>query len=267
LNATRSHSTVTVDDRNASNARAETWIPSEHFAFFSGQNEGYEGLAEIRHRRRVWFLKPRHNGAAIWAVFDEVAGTGAHEATVRWRFAPMAVHEDRTAGRMWTAGEGGNLLIQTRLAPGDRQMLDKAIGVWGELTEMPVLRLSRRGSLPTRFATMLVPFHGKTPPPWAWRIADASEHSACAAAMWAECGDEAIVFVEGHGTSQIRRLTLPEGASLEIMGDALAVRFAREDRRWRPTAVHGVGVRFAVIGERRLIDYAEPMPCVDAIVK
>lgn len=267
LNATRSHSTVTVDDRNASHARAETWVPSEHFAFFSGQNEGYDGLADIRHRRRVWFLKPMRDREAIWAVFDEVAGAGEHEAAVRWRFAPMAVREDRIAGRAWTAGDGGNLLIQTRVAPGDRQILDKAIGVWGELTELPVLRCSRRGALPTRFATMLVPFRGSAPPPWEWRTVDAPEHNSRDAAMWAERGNEAIVFVEGHGTTKARRLTLPDGALLEMIGDALAVRFAHADDRWQPTAVHGVGVRRAFIGERRLIDSAEPVPCVDAVLK
>src|SRR5207248_121575 len=85
---------------------------SPHFDFLAAHNDGYRGLKDVVHHRRIWFLKPFDGHPALWLVFDDLTGTGDHGAQLRYRFASLPVHADVAAGQVVTADPTNNLLVR-----------------------------------------------------------------------------------------------------------------------------------------------------------
>lgn len=257
LSATRSHNTVTVDNRDAASGNADAWVTSEHFDYFAGHNEGYRGLKGVHHYRRLWFLKPFEGRPAMWVVLDDVIGEGEHEAQVRYRFAPLPVRHTPAASQVWTANADSNLLL--RVVPEEQTRLEvtRGIAVWDKLTEVPVATFSQQGKLPAAFTSLLVPFRGETPPPYKAEVLPVSPSSDGARAVWITMGNEAILLVANglaslHDEQRPVQVTLPDDGQLTMAAVGAVVWFARKEGQWLPSHLGAIRVRSVALNGKAL---------------
>lgn len=245
---TRSHNTVTVDERRtAAGGILDLWATSSRFDYFSGHNEGFHGLPDVRHHRRIWFLKPQGDFGGFWLMRDDVIGVGEHEAQMWFRFAKIQVQSDELRKRAWTVTDGGNLLIQPAETDGLSLSLTNGIAVppgINRLTEVPVARFSRKGSLPLVFTTLLVPYRGGAAPAVKTTALAVTPTSTGTYAVWVEMGTRAFLVygddVASTSPPSRRRVTLPDRNTLEIQGRGATVEFRRKGGVWQPAAVMGV---------------------------
>jgi hypothetical protein len=120
---TAAHSTAKVDGRDQSThirsmawthsyrAMPEAWNPQDQHAWAVGSHDGYaRGPNGVVHRRAVW-LRPD----SCLLIYDEFVGTGRHELTVNYQFAP---------GTLVNVGTGGALFDAARTGP--RRRVDRA---------------------------------------------------------------------------------------------------------------------------------------------
>jgi hypothetical protein len=270
LTETRSHNTVTVDDRNAAAGKADGWVTSERFDFFAGHSEGYRGLTDVHHHRRVWFLKPFEGHPALWVVLDDVTGAGEHEAVLRYRFAPLAAHHDAEDLRAWTTGKGGNLLVavlergRARMEPGD----GIAAAGWEKLTRVPVASFRERGQLPIAFTSVLVPFEGSAPAACDGTLIAVRPESEGARAVWATSGDEAALVVAGglnafEAAPTELAFALPDGRPTAVRAAGGALRFVRQADRWQARNLHGVRVQSVSLGGQALFSAGQAKDSID----
>lgn len=248
---TRSHNTVTVDERRTqSGGVLESWVTGSRFDYFAGRNEGFEWLADVKHHRRIWFLKPQGELGGFWMIRDDVVGAGEHEAQLWFRFAKVGVQADDTHKRVWTTTDGGNLLIQP-VGNSDMQLtLTQGIAVppvVHRLTEVPVARFSRKGSLPMAFTSLLLPYRGSSPPALKTSSLAVTPGSAGVYAVWAEMGARAfLIFGDELGVTQpasLRTVNLPDRSTIQIRGKGAVVQFRRQGRNWQPAGFMGVQVQ------------------------
>jgi len=269
LSSTPAHNTVTVEGREAHPGQADAWITSERFDFFAGHNEGYQGLPEVKHHRRIWFLKPLEGSEGGWVILDDVVGGGEHEAQLRYRFAPVGVQSDPPTGRVWTASGGGNLLLQV-LEEQARMALEKDIAVWEKLTLVPVATLTQQGKLPLAFTSWLEPFRGPQPPSGEGHAIAVQPPGEGARAVWITRGETAVLVVANRlnalqGEPPPLHLTLPDGKPLTVTGAGLALRWARQGQGWQPVAWHGVHLRSVRLGNEDRFSAPEPQDSVDLL--
>lgn len=270
LAASPSHNTITVDNRDNRNGVATTWVTSQHFDFFAGRNDGYDGLPNVRHHRRIWFLKPLQQHGGFWVIFDDVAGPGQHSATLRYRFAPLTVRHNGERGQVWSEGTGGNLLVSVA-EPGRMQMrMGRGIAVWNGLTQVPVASFSQTGSLPLAFSSLLLPFRGKAPIVNVLPI-EVQPAAEGARALWAERSDEAALIV-GNALTTLRheepaelQLVLPGVQLVRLAGAGAALRFRRQAGAWHPASLHGIRIRSMSLGIRRLVSGETLQQTVDIV--
>ncbi|MGQ9455404.1 MAG: alginate lyase family protein [Armatimonadota bacterium] len=170
---TTSHSTISVDGADISPGNGENkWASVPGFDYFDGTSPGYNGLPEIRHRRRIVFVKPDY-----WVIADNVTGGGEHTSSQYWHFVPGRLDLDRATGVIRTTNtSGGNIAIIPvgPVAPvsgsagysgraGEGQM-EVSVGEglyavnWEKCTKAPVARYDIRGPLPHAFLTVLYPY-------------------------------------------------------------------------------------------------------------
>lgn len=245
LKATISHNTVTVSRLDASPGVADAWVAAERFDYFAGHNEGYRGLAGARHHRRIWFLKPAAGLDAVWLILDDVTGAGEHTCQLWYHFAPAQVNLDASGRRVWTAEEGGNLLLHVLGRPEPSATLGKGIGVWDGLREVPVACFESMG-LPAWFATVAIPFRGRQPPQWSVRVLDDAGEAGWHA-IWAEGGARACLWlsprVDALQEAAPAEVTLPDGKRVSFDGEGLALRLHLRERQWVPALLHAVKPR------------------------
>jgi hypothetical protein len=249
LTATRSHSTVTIDDRDAHPGEKLAWHTARGFDFFAGRNKGYRDLPDCRHTRQIWFLKPAPQLGAAWIVLDDLQGSGERTTTLRYRFAPTELDTASDARAVHTRGDGGNLVIRV-LEEDARLEVTKAIADWGGITQAPVASFTRSGALPARFTSALVPFR-QTP------LAVKMERLAAGdavQAVWVEAGEQAMAaWSQGFGgDTGEAEFKLPDGRRMRANGRAGVLRLRRAGTTWVPALVHGVDVRTIALEGREL---------------
>lgn len=230
LTSTAAHNTITVDGRNARSGTAGEWVTTERYDYFRGQNDGYDGLREVCHERRVWFVKPDGDFAGLWLVRDRVAGPGEHEAVLRWRFGRMGVEQHGNTLR--TTGDGGNLTVEV-LGQAPDAVEEKIARVPGEegLTTTPVASWKQHGALPLEFTTLLVPWEGEAATHTITKADGPSE------AWWIETGNTGILLAEpvkpaepaAAGEEAYR---LPDGMSVSPDGTRLVQCYQLVDGKW-----------------------------------
>ncbi len=260
LSGTKSHNTITVDNRDASSGQSDAWVTSERFDFFAGHNDGYRGLKDVRHHRRVWFLKPFDGGAGLWVVLDDVMGEGRHEAALRYRFARLKVQHDSALRQTWTNESDGNLLVRVLERPQTQMELSEGIAAtsWDRLTKVPVASFRQQGKLPLAFTSLLLPFRGATPPTCEAQLIAVTPAAEGARAVWAKRGEEAFLIV-ANSLAALRdeptalQLTLPDGRKVTMTAASATLRFAQRDNRWQPLSLHGVRVRSVVMDGENLL--------------
>ncbi len=247
----RSHNTVTVDEgRTQSGGVLEGWATGSRFDYFAGRNEGFQGLPDVIHHRRIWFVKPQGDFGGFWLIRDDLAGAGEHEAQLWFRFAKVGVQADDAHKRIWTTTDGGNLLIQP-VGNGDMQLtLTQGIAVppvVHRLTEVPVARFSRKGSLPIAFTSLLLPYRGSSPPTVKTSSLAVTPGSAGVYAVWVEMGERAfLIYGDEMGVTQtasLRTVNLPDRSTMQIRGKGAVVQLRRQGRNWQPVALMGVQVQ------------------------
>lgn len=109
---TAAHNTAKVDGRDQARhiksmawthsyrAHAEHWDPRGGEAWVIGSHDGYaRGPAGVIHRRAVW-LRPQ----SYLLIHDEFVGTGAHDLTVTYQFAPGVLEPDPAGGAVFDGG-------------------------------------------------------------------------------------------------------------------------------------------------------------------
>ncbi len=268
---TRSHSTVCVDDRRTARGGVpDLWATSTRFDFFAGHNEGYEGLTDVRHHRRIWFLKPHDDFAGLWLILDDVIGAGEHTMQVRFRFGRVSLQTDADRHHVWTADDAGNLSIMAVAEKAISLTTGRAIAVLddGKLTEAPVATFSRQGSLPLSLDTVLVPFRGQKPPAVSARRLETAPSAPNARAIWLEQGSRAWL-VYADTLSSLRELTsrrairLPDGKQVQVSGASAVLEFVRRGRSWSPTAVMGVRLQEVRIGAKTLFAGKQVLEVLD----
>ncbi len=160
LMSTRSHATVTVDDRGTNkNKGPNTWASTRSADFFTGTNTGYQGIDGVTHTRKIVFLKPDY-----WVVDDTINGTGEHEVAVRYTFHPMELKLG-PGGIFSTGNQEGNLIIAP--FPGSGFAAENAVYQvpgHGGMQPAPVAKYTKKGQLPLEFAAVLRPFKGSKRP-------------------------------------------------------------------------------------------------------
>ncbi|MCX7599674.1 MAG: heparinase II/III family protein [Armatimonadetes bacterium] len=265
LKATISHNTVTVDRRDALPGTADAWATAKGFDYFAGHNHGYRGFEGVTHHRRIWFLKPAAGLDAVWLILDDVTGAGDHTCQLWYRFAPAPVNLDAASLRVWTAEDGGNLVLNVLGQPQPVATLGRGIGVWDGLREVPVACFESRG-VPAWFATVAVPFRGRQPPSWSVRALD----DAAAAGwhgIWAENGAQACLWLcppvgSGGERAQIE-VTLPDVGQVSFSGEGLAMRMRLQDKQWVPVLLHAVKPGRLQVGAKIIPAYLSQGDVVD----
>lgn len=271
LSATVSHNTVTADGRDARPGVPVTWQMGERFDYFAGHNQGYRRLEDVRHHRRVWCLKPAAGAPAIWLVLDDLLGEGEVSGELRFRFAPLPVHQAPGTRAVWTAGPGGNVLIHALDDPSPQLSVQEGIAVWHKLTHVPVACFSRRCELPQAFTTLMLPFRGQVPPEYHARMVPVMPAQPGARAVWLTLGDQAVLALCGPLPASAPAVgpltaTLPDGRTFSATAEAVAVRFQHMGEVWAPTLLHAVNASRVLLGGRWLHASSEPTAVVDLVV-
>ena len=165
---THAHNTLEVDGRSQAQpagpfawrdlptVRVERWLTGETFDLFIGSHAGYSRPdSPITHRRWIFNLKSR-----LWLVFDEAAGTGAHDLRLHWRFAPDL--RLQTIGDLTLASAEDGMSLGVWAATADREwsrelVLDWQSPAYGRKESSALLRFAIRRELPAALATLLQP--------------------------------------------------------------------------------------------------------------
>jgi hypothetical protein len=150
LRKSAAHSVLVIDGREQLQAdpRLLAWHTDARADFASGVTEA----GGLKHQRSVLYVKPGY-----WVVADEVTGSGEHEVTRLFQFAPGNV---KCTGQIaeTTFAEGMNI----RMQPLDDAQLELRRGSVGvglvEVKENSVAALTTRGPLPRLLGTVLLPF-------------------------------------------------------------------------------------------------------------
>jgi len=243
---TRSHNTVTVDGRRTvAGAVPARWATGTRFDFFAGHNEGFHGLTDVRHHRRIWFVKPHVDCGGFWLIRDDVTGMGEHEAQLWFRFDKIEVKADASRKAVWTATDSGNLLIHP-VGDDVRLTLSQGIAVpprVNKLTEVPVACFSRKGSLPLAFTTLLLPYRGETPTVVKSAALSVTPGGTGAFAVWVEAGTRAcLLYGNELNPAQplpSRSVSLPDRSLVQLRAESAVVEFRRQGGRWAPVAIMG----------------------------
>lgn len=276
LGSTRSHNTVTVDDRNSRSATPDAWVTAPGFDFVAGTNSGYEGLDKVRHHRRTWFLKAGEaNRPDVWIVFDDVEGESAdeHTAALRYRFAPVKITDDPDCGCVWTTEDSNNLYVHVAAQPKARLEMGKGIAVWGDanrrnergelmlgdLQQVPLATYSVKGHLPIAMTSILSPSRTRDPMSWHEQLLACEPALPEVRAMWLERDNDAVL-VAGNRLSSFKeaveamKITLPDRRVLDADAAGVAIRFRKSSAAWVPVSLHGVRTGAVVLDGKVLHD-------------
>ena len=178
--STAAHNTVVVDGQDQAaprpddhfgwkrfpRVRVHRWSASESQDVFDAEHDGYRRSHDaIVHRRRVLYVKPDY-----WVIIDDLLGSGEHLGELFFQFAP---------GELWLEGPGkavarrrwGNLEIRQLaedceadiVAGGDEPIRGWISSGYGHKAPAPSLRFARRGALPFRFCSVLMPVRAGEP--------------------------------------------------------------------------------------------------------
>jgi len=170
---TGAHNTLRIDRQDQSvpggafswgpltETEVECWIEGKASDFFQGSHRGYMHLpGSPAHRRTVFHLKP-----GLWVVHDRATGAGDHTLELSWHLPPeIRVRQDSPNRFMIGPATGRAIaLLMPESSSSDMKIEDGFwSSVYGRKEIAAVLRLERRGELPTEFCTLLLSGPGVT---------------------------------------------------------------------------------------------------------
>src|SRR5439155_2740682 len=164
---TRSHNTLVIDNVDQAEpkgpfawtklptVKADGWISGSSFDLFAGSHDGYCRLASpVIHRRWVFSLK-----SEFWLVRDLAEGRGEHRLDLFWHFNPELSLSGENPDTFLDANGLAGLRI---ISQGDAWSRELAAGWWspvyGIREPMRGLHFGRLVTLPSEFATLIMPF-------------------------------------------------------------------------------------------------------------
>lgn len=199
LTSTHAHSTITVDGHGQnSRAHRDTWIADAPGSLTYAEEKGrirasarYDlgygavNAIDVVHHREIVFVDGH-----FWVLFDTITGEGEHQVESRFQFAPGDLSVDGASAV--TQNDDANLQLTAtgtwdtvRVLKGET---DPRAGwysaSYNRIEPAPALSLVRKQALPVRYAVLLLPYRGTTPP---------------ASTIVLE-GDSAVVTVDGEST-------------------------------------------------------------------
>lgn len=172
--STGAHNTMVVDGQDQAvplpddhfgwkqfpRVRVHRWSTSESQDLFDAEHDGYRRLKDaVVHRRRILYVKPDY-----WVIIDDLLGSGEHLSELFFQFAPGELSlegtEKAVARRRW-----GNLEVRQLAEDCEADIItgqEEPIRGWistgyGHKAPAPSLRFARRGALPLRFCSVLMP--------------------------------------------------------------------------------------------------------------
>jgi len=169
ISKSRNHATVTVDDKDTITEYGEnSWVTTGTIDYYNGTNAGYEDLENVKHTRRILFLKPDY-----WVIRDSVTGEGEHKITSRFPFLPGEIDLDAKTGICRTKNAGGNLMI----VPDSGSDFVAQVYTYNfprdGLKPAPGVSYSKKTTLPANLSYALIPYKGTKAPKASFnRIAD-----------------------------------------------------------------------------------------------
>ena len=185
LATTAAHNTLTVDGfgqmRQAFSASwapagnpANCWVSRSAFDYFAGvYSEGFQNLRDVKHFRRVFFVKDSRR--PYWIISDRVTGHGGHRLTSRFQFVPgAAVRQGALA--FITQSDKGNLALcppdeaadswSVSILTGSRDPVGGWVSpAYGKVEPAPQLIYDFSTTLPATMECVLVPFRGEAAAP------------------------------------------------------------------------------------------------------
>lgn len=169
ISKSRNHATATVDDKDTITEDGEnSWVTTGTIDYYKGTNAGYKSLENVKHTRRILFLKPDY-----WVIRDSVTGEGEHEITSRFPFLPGEIDLDAKTGICRTKNAGGNLMI----VPDSGSDFVAQVYTYNfprdGLKPAPGVSYSKKTALPANLSYALIPYKGTKAPKASFnRIAD-----------------------------------------------------------------------------------------------
>jgi hypothetical protein len=173
LAGTRVHNTVMIDDRDQmarvgrflwldwAQGQARGLSAAPHLDFFEGAHDGYDRIG-AHHRRAIL------RAGDLWAVVDDITGTGRHSARVQWLFADAPYRFSPVEGELELTYEPGSWQVQTwcnresQVDLARAGLPDDETRGWRSCSyadKEPAVSLALRaaGAMPIRFITILHP--------------------------------------------------------------------------------------------------------------
>jgi Heparinase II/III-like protein/Heparinase II/III N-terminus len=143
-------------------ARVRHWLSTPTFDFVDAEHDAYRRLPDpVRHRRRVFFVKPRY-----WVLADDLTGAAEHQVELRFQFGPMPVtiDSDLWARAKGPAGRGllvrpfASVPLKGEVVEGETAPIRGWVSSnYGRREPAPVLIYSAVTRLPLRVVTLLFP--------------------------------------------------------------------------------------------------------------
>src|SRR6185295_14274041 len=138
------------------------WQSTSTFDYVDADHGAYFSLPDpVRHRRRVFFAKPR-----FFVVVDDLHGMDVYDIELRFQFAPTAVTVELDGWVQTHAATGRGLLlrafpdarIQARLHVGNTAPIRGWVSAdYGQRTPAPQLVCTMHTKLPQRIVTLMLP--------------------------------------------------------------------------------------------------------------
>jgi len=150
---TTAHNTIVIDNQNQQQ-NAEGFAVWETAIGFDYVNAYHDAYNNIRHRRKVFFVKPEY-----WIISDLLTGSGTHTYDQYFHFEPYYQNHITL--------DSDDHSISTphfALFPADQESNAEIISGWvsytsGSKSTAPVAKYTKQGAMPVTFETLIYPFN------------------------------------------------------------------------------------------------------------
>jgi hypothetical protein len=163
---TGAHNTMRIDGRDQAEATepfawgrfpqvsVEKWIAGNTFDLLESSHDGYMRLlSPVLHRRTVFFVKDH-----FCLVFDRAEGAGNHLLEIFWHGNAIGSRLDSQRRTLALEGQSGFAIVPEEAPAWAVELAESAWSPdYGAKKERRAMRCFTQTSLPTEFATLLVP--------------------------------------------------------------------------------------------------------------
>jgi hypothetical protein len=160
---TRVHPTLTVNGRDTNRAgRQLLWQSDENNDILCVENHSYQ---HFLHRRTIWFADKKSE-MPFFVILDEANGDLSGDIEIHFPMAPGPVLADNGSLSITTGYDEANLLIKVACKHPVSLYTEDGWHAWeyGKREKRTSVTAKYKGTGPTAFVSVLVPFRGKSVP-------------------------------------------------------------------------------------------------------